>query len=429
MIAKKASVIALSTSLVGLAALWGAAPAEASSHVTITFMEAMSSGTLAPALKALVAQFERTHPNITVELLPEPSYSVLEAKIEASVAAGQAPTIAQAYEDWAAGYVQSHAIVPLTSYVNGKNGLTAAEKRDFWPTIWKDQFINGTMYMFPFNKSDFVMYYNENWLKADHLPVPATWAQFAQDAKAVTNPKKDTWGISIDPGSSSGAANGTYLFVALIRAYGGGLLTGKNQPNFDSKAARQALQYLVNLYKAGYLKLGTNYPGQTALGSEHSPFDLSTIASYYYNEEDIGNKFTLGVAPFPKGPKGEGNVLQGTNIVMFQSATTAQKNAAWTFMKWLAEPKQTAYWAEHTGYLPVVKSAINLMKGYYNTHPYQKIAAESLQYAWEVPPLPGFDQAIGALANAIQEATVGHESVAQALKQAQLQAQQDLYNQ
>ena len=434
MIAKKASVIALSTSLLGLvAAGCGSSPSSTSAgtssgHVTITFMEAMSSGTLSTTLTSLVSQFEKVHKNITVKVIPEPSYGVLQTKIEATVSANNAPTIAQAYEDWAAGYVKSGVITPLSSYANGPNGLTAAQKADFWPGIWQDQFLNDKLWMFPFNKSDFVMYYNQNWLTKDNLPVPTTWSQFATVAQRVTSSSANTWGVSIDPGSSSEAANGTYLYVSLIRAYGGHLMAN-GKPNFDSQAAQSALKYLVSLYHSGALKLGTNYPGQAALGSSHSPFDLSTIASYYYNQQAIGGKFTLGVAPFPKGPAGQGNVLQGTNIVMFSSATTAQKNAAWTFMKWLTEPQNTAYWATHTGYLPVRKSAVSLMQSYYNSHPYQKIAAQSLAYAREVPPIAGFSQAIGALANAIQEATVGHEAVGLALKQAQSQAVQDLANQ
>lgn len=399
-----------------------------SGPVTITFMEAMSSGTLSTTLKHLVSQFEKTHKGITVNLSAEPSYGVLETKIEASVAGNNAPTIAQAYEDWAAGYAKSDAIVPLGSYVNGKNGLSSSEKAAIWPGIWKDQFIHGTMWMFPFNKSDFVMYYNESMLKKNHLAVPTTWTQFASDAQAATNNASDTWGVSIDPGSSSGASNGTYLYVSLIRAYGGHLLVN-NKPNFDSPAAQKALQYLVNLYKAGYLKVGTSYPGQTALGSAHSLFDLSTIASYYYNQQAIKGKFPMGVAALPAGPSGPGNVLQGTNIVMFSSATTAQKNAAWTFMKWLDEPTQAAYWATHTGYLPVTQSALPLMSSYYSSHPYQKIAADSLKYAKEIPPNPAMTQAVGALANGIQAAMVGHQSVSAALHTAQQQALQDFSSQ
>jgi multiple sugar transport system substrate-binding protein len=392
--------------------------------VTITFAEAMSSGTLKTTMQSLVAQFEKAYPGIKVSLLTESSYGVLNEKTEAMLAAKNPPTIAQAYEDWAAEYKAADAIVPLSSFVNGKNGLTKKETSDFWAPVWKDQFLNGKLYMWPFNKSDFVMYYNASWLKKEHQAVPATWAQFAKVAKAITSKAKDQWALSIDPGSTGeGAANGTYLYMALVEAWGGHLMQN-GKPDFNSPQAKAALAYLKGLYQDGALKLGTSYPGQTAMGAEHGAFDLSTIASYYYDQSADGGKFAMGVAAMPKGPSGEGNILQGTNIVMFQRATRAQKNAAWTFMKWLTEPVNTAYWATHTGYLPVRKSAINFMKGYYQSHPYQKIAASSLAYAQETPPVAWFDQAAGDLGNAIQAAVTGTQSVASALNQAQAQALQ-----
>lgn len=435
MFTKKTAALVMMSTLTGvLAAGCGSTPATtpsstSSGPVTITFMEAMSSGTLKPALQTLVTKFEKSHKKITVNLEVEPSYSVLETKIEASVTAAQAPTIAQAYEDWAAGYANSGAIVPLGSYINGPNGISVQQKSQIWPGVWKDQFLpDGKIWMWPFNKSDFVMYYNENWLNKQHLPIPATWSQFAAEAKAVTSSSANTWGVSIDPGSASAAANGTYFYVSLIRAYGGHLMKN-GKPNFDSTAAQEALSYIVHMYQNGSMKFGTNYPGQTALGAAHGLFDLSTIASYYYNKEAIAGKFTLGVAAFPQGSAGQANVMQGTNIVMFSSATPAQKNAAWTFMKWLSEPAQTAYWATHSGYLPVTKAALPLMASYYNTHPYQKIAAESLTYARPTPPVAGMAQAVGALANAIQAATIGHQSVAAALKTAETQALSDVASQ
>ena len=400
-----------------------------SKTTTISFMEVMSSGKLQTAMKSLTSQFEKSHPNIQVNLVPEPSYSVLETKIEAVVAAGDPPTMAQAYESWANGYAQAGAIIPLTSFVSGKDGISASAQKDFWPQLWQDQFLpDGKMWMLPFNKSDFVMYYNQNMLTAQHLSVPTTWTQFSEVCQHLTNTAQNHWGVSIDPGSASGASNGTYLYVALIRAFGGHLMQN-GKPDFNSPQAQQAMQYLLHLYQSGALKLGTNYPGQTALGAGHSGFDLSTIASYYYNEQAIGGKFKMGVAALPQGPAGQGNVMQGTNLVIFSKATPTQQQAAWTFMKWLTEPQQTAYWASHTGYLPVRQSAIPLMSSYYATHPYQKIAADALAEAKPTPPYVGMDQAIAALGNALQAVLTDHTPIPVALSKAQTQAEAALSGQ
>jgi multiple sugar transport system substrate-binding protein len=388
--------------------------------VTITFMEAMSSGTLRPALVHLVAEFEKDYPNITVSLEVEASYSTLEEKEEAGIAAGDPPTMGQAYENWAASYASSHAIIPLSAYLSGKNGISSSAESQIWPALLKAQYLpDGQVWMWPFNASDFVMYYNPTRLKAAGLSMPTTWSEFAKDAKAVTT--NGDWGVSMDPGDSTGPANGGSWLLALINAYGGQWVKN-GKPDFDSHAAIEAATYLANLENAGALKVGTDYPGQTALGSGHSTFDMSTIASYYYNTQAIGGKFPLGVAAFPSGPAGQGNVLEGTNNVIFAGASSVQRAAAWTFMKWLSEPAQTAYWASQTGYLPVTKAALPLMKSYDASHPYQEIAAKSLTYAEGSPSYAWWTEASGDLAVALESILVSHASPTSALKGAQSKA-------
>lgn len=422
----------MATSLVGMLAGWGAsAPAmAASNHVTITFMNSLSTdtGPLKTGVYTLVHRFEKAYPNITVKVLSQAG-STLETKEEAAVAGNDAPTIAEVSRSWIAPFVQSGSLVPLTSYVHGKNGLTTAQIHAIWAKIWADQFVHGTQYMMPFNHSDYVMYYNATWLQRAHIAVPKTWVQFFADLRKVTSVQRNVWGLSIDPGSATaGPANGTYFVASIMEAYGGQLANAQGQPTFDTPAARTALQMVVNAYQNGSLKIGTNYPGQAALGSVHAPFDMATVAGYTYNVGLDKGKFKLGIAPFPSGPKGQGNNMAGDNLVIFKQATPAQREAAWTFMKWLTLPNQQGYWSTETGYLPVNKNTYNLryMKRYDKTHPLQYIAAHALQYADFSPATPGFNEAIGAFANAIQAATVGHESVATALKTAQSQAMADI---
>ncbi len=398
----------------------GAAPASASSggqSATITFMEAMSSGTLKTTLDGLVSQFEKAYPNITVTLIPEPNYATLQQKEEASVAAGNPPTIGQAYENWAATYAASNAIVPLTSYISGPNGVSSSEQSDFWTGIWQDLYLpDGKIWMWPFNKSDYIMYYNQNMLQADHLTVPTTWTQFAADAKAATT--GGDWGLSMNPGTSSAPANGTYMFVSMMRAYGGHLLLN-GKPDLNTSAAVQALTLLATMEKEGALKVGTNYPGQTALGAGKSLFDMSTVASYYYNQQAVGTKFTMGTAAFPNGPAGQGNAMQGTNIVIFAKSTPAQQQAGWTFMHWLTGTQQTATWASGSGYLPVTKSGLAAMSSYVATHPYVTIASQSLQSARGVPAQSWFTEEQGAIATALESVLINHESPQSALATAQ----------
>jgi multiple sugar transport system substrate-binding protein len=404
------------------AALTGAGWAQ-DKPVTITFAEAMASGTQKPALATLVKEFESAHPNVTVKLLVQPNYSTLYTKTLAMVAAGTPPTIAQAYEGWAQRYADSNAIIPLEPFIHGKNGLSEAELSSLWPPLIKDmQLQDGKTWMLPFNKSDFVAFYNADWLARVGMKPPKTWADFVKVAESVTSKSDNTWATSIDPGSKTGPANGTYVFVALLRAYGGHVFQN-GKVVWDSPAGVQALTLLSKLVDQGAVKIGTNYPGQTALGAQRAAFDFSTIAGYPYIVNAVGGKFTMKVAAMPEGPAGPGNVLQGTNIVLFAKATQAQRDAAWSFMKFLIQPKQTAYWAEQTGYLPVTKDALPLMKDYLDKHPYQRIAANSLANALPTPSQPHSEEMFGYLSSALQSVFVGHADPQKALTSAAHQAQ------
>ncbi len=388
--------------------------------VTITFMETMVSGTQKPALQALVTKFEASHKNITVKLIGEPDFNTLHASEEAAIAAGSPPTMAQVYMDWAATYVKNGLLAPLGPYINGTNGLSKSEQSAFYPAIWDSlKLSGGKIWAMPFNTADLVMYYNKTWLSRLNDPVPTTLQQFQKTAASAVSASSNTWGLTIDPGSTSGPQDGTFVFVAVLRALGGHLVKD-GHPTFNTPQAQTALRYIQQLYQSGILKTGTNYPGSAALEAGRSLFQLGTSAAYPYNVQGIGNRFAMAVAPFPNGPGNRpGNVMRGSNIVLFSNASSVEKNAAWTFMKWVTAPKQVAYWSEQTGYIPISKTATTLMRPFIATHPIFQATIASLPDAKEIPPIPGMTQALGSLGNAIQEVLTAHMPISQALRTAQ----------
>jgi ABC-type glycerol-3-phosphate transport system substrate-binding protein len=389
------------------------ATASSKSTINISFMEAMASGTQKPSLDLLTKRFEAQHPNVKVTLIAEPNYGVLQQKEQAAIAAGNPPTIGQAYENWAAGYANAKAIIPLTGYVNNKKlGVLPADQKQIWKGVWKDLFLpDGKIWMWPFNKSDYVMYYNADKLAKAGLQVPKTWVQFATVAKALT--KNGNWAWSTDTGTLAAPADGTIVLMAMIHAFGGDWIAN-GKPTLNTPAAIKALGYLADLKKSGALQIGTNYPGETALGAGRSAFDLSTIAGYPYELAADGGKFSMKVAALPTGRNGEGNAMAGTNIVIFSKASNAERSAAWQYMKFLSEPRQTAYWAERTGYLPVSKKALPVMKRY--------IASQSLNVARGNPPYDWWTVAEGQLATAEQAVLDNGGDPAHALAAAQAKA-------
>lgn len=389
---------------------------DSSKQVTITFMEAMASGSQQKALKKMVQDFQSAHSNITVKLAEQPDYGTLLTKITSQTAAGTPPTIAQVYGDWADELAESKVIVPLDQYV-----ASSDQYDDFYDGIKADlKLTDDKTWMWPFNKSVVVQYYNTDMVKQ----APKTWDDFATVAKKVSTGK--VVALSMDPGSTSGPAGGTAVFEILAQANGDAVFAEDGTPQFTKPGVVTAMKYLIDLKKAGALALGKNYPGQAALGSETGAFDISSVASYPYNSKAVGDKFTMGVGQLPTGPAGAANQLAGTNIALFANASDQEKAAAWTFMQYLTEAKQQAYWASQTGYLPVTKKALDdpTFKAYAKKTPFVTGATKQLDSARSLPPKKWVNQASGALSVAIQSAVNGRAGAEDALAKAQQAGEQ-----
>ena len=417
--------LGLAAGAVGLSACSGSGSTSSSSSsvpsidpnakVTITFMEAMASGSQKAALTKITKDFMSANPNITVQLQEQPDYGTLQTKISAQTAANKPPTIAQVYGNWAAEYAEAEVIVPLDSYLAGSE-----QYDDFFDGIKADlKLPDGKTWMWPFNKSVVVQYYNTDMVEA----APTTWAEFATVAKKVSTGK--VVALSMDPGSSAAPAGGTAVFEILAESYGDPVFADDGTPQFTKPGSLQALEYLVELKKAGALALGKNYPGQVALGSGTGAFDISSVASYPYNLDAVGKKFTLGVGQIPKGTAKTANQLAGTNIALFAQASDNEKAAAWKYMQFLTQPAQQAYWSVKTGYLPVCQAATkeDTFTAYAKKAPFVTGATEQLNTATSLPPQKWVNSCSGYLSVAIQQAVTQGKDPSAALQTAQQSAE------
>lgn len=382
---------------------------------TITFMHAMASGDQKTALEKIVSDFGKDHPNVTIELQDQPDYGTLQTKTKAQVGAGSAPTIAQAYGNWASEYADSKVIVPLDAFAKANEDYA-----DFAEGVKKDmQLTDGKIWMWPFNKSVVVVYRNAEMVKEE----PKSWDDFAKVSKDVS--KDGVVALSIDPGSAKGPAGGTALFEILAESMGSTVFADDGTPQFAEDGCVKALEYLVDLKDAGALAIASGYPGQEALGAEKGAFDVSSVASFPFNEQAVGGKFEMGVSALPEGPSGAANQLAGTNIVLFADASEQERAAAWEFMQFITTPEQQASWAAATGYLPVSSASLeqDAMKKVVEERPWITDAVKQLDTARALPPVTSVTEASGLLSVALQDALQGKAKPADALADAQKKAE------
>jgi len=335
-----------------MAGCGGGGEGATSGVVTVQFWHAMG-GPLGDVLDELVAEFNETNSDITIESVSMGRYQALSQKIMAAVAAGQPPVLAQAYEAWTGELIENGSAEPLNPYIEGANGLTSAELDDFVPGMLDNNSWDGTVYSFPFNKSVRAIYWNRDIFAGEGLDrAPADWAEYEDYARRMT---VDTNGDGeLDQWGTAGQIS-AWMFENLLLQNGGRILTDDGTAAaFDGPEGVEALEFMVRLLTDyGKVTSGYEYQNDFQAGKvamiEGSTVSLSFMEGKY--------TFDMAVAPLPE-KDGKGCFVAGTNVVIFAEATQAQKDAAWAFIKWFTSPEVTARWAARTGYAPVRMSAM-----------------------------------------------------------------------
>jgi multiple sugar transport system substrate-binding protein len=384
-------------------------------HVTVNFWHAMAGGSQKPTLEQITSAFNASQPNVTVNLQVYPDYPTLLQKTLAALAAGNPPDMAQCYENWAARFNQSKALANLTPYINAKDGLSQADLADVWPTMLADGKLGGTYYMFPFNKSDSVIYYNADMFQAAGIShPPTTWDEFAADAKALTVPGQ-RWGTDF-----SQAVGYESLWEAMNTQFGGTLLSkDQAKATFNSSAGQQAIQVFADLVKGGYAHRVQGFDDESDLGSQHIGFMVNTIAGYSFVQQSVGGKFNLKTAPIPAGPKGSAVEMFGTNACVFSKAGRDVQQGAFQYIKYFTNATNTQTWSQKTGYMPIRQSAYKTMQStFYPQNPNLKVAVDQLPHAIFAPSVSVWDQAQTTILTELVNIVDGRKTAKQGLDDA-----------
>src|SRR5258708_7603849 len=172
-------------------------------------------GANAAALQSMVDRFNSTNgKGITVTLQYQGSYTQLYQKNLSAIQAGALPELAVAYESFVADYMKADVVLNLDPYVNSvKNGLTKESQADIYkPYFDTNRFaqFGNQLLSFPFTKSLFLSYNNEDILREIGKTVPKTWDEFEATSKAATKVGADGkttrygWAITINASNFNG---------------------------------------------------------------------------------------------------------------------------------------------------------------------------------------------------------------------------------
>jgi len=310
----------------------------ASGSADITFWTGFTARELG-VMKSVVADFEKSHPNIHVTVVG----GISDDKIVAAIRGGNAPDVAHSFDAGAytGAYCSNGAWIDLADYMK-RDGLSDT----VFPEVPRQYSqYNGTRCALPMLADVYGLYYNKDLLaKAGIDSPPKTVSELAADAKKLTQRKPDGSldVVGLDP------FNGFYENIAAHWAPQWGLdwVDDQGQSNLSDQPGWAAMMRwkkdLIDWY--GYDDLSRF---QASAGDEFSAqqaFERGKLAMNLDGEWRVAfiraehPELNFGTAPLPVDdaqPDLYGSGYTSGSIIGIPK-TSSHKDEAWELVKYLA---------------------------------------------------------------------------------------------
>ena len=337
----------------------GSSASSSSGPVTLTFGWWSNTPAKDTAMKSWIADFEHSHPNITVkpEIIPWTNYY---DKLKTTTAGGNAYDIIGMCSCMAAPYYDGGALYDLSKFPDYQDAVKNLSTGPLKLNTW-----SGKVYGMPIGTSVSVLGYNKNLLKAAGVafpdPVkPMTFDEFKTIAKKLTKTE-----------------NGKIVQYALmptdildydmfVRMEGGSVYDNPVNPTKITINTPEGIQGLKDYQSLFTEKIAppydelTNGPWSFDLGSlQTNKIAFARVGAWLFS--DI-QKSTPNVAITPVFRIKDPVVTGGANSL---SIYKGSKHAAeaWQFLKWAAQTPAETSFAKFSD-IPADKTAIAQMDTY-----------------------------------------------------------------
>lgn len=348
--------------------------------------------------------FEAAHQGIdlTIELQP---WAGRDEKVATAIAAGKGPDLVLLTPDSLPGYVAN----------GGLKSLRGAQDPAFLPAAVEAATVEGDVYAVPLYHTVIAPVYNKKVMdEAGVTTLPATW----DDLKA-TAPKLAEKNVKLMDyaGSPNATLNMTY-YPFLWQAGGSVFSEDGKKVAFNSPEGKAALQFLVDLGKAGALPTDAATKETKVEGSGLTDGSVAMTPMAVKADAATMQK-ALGAENVAVGPvfKGKEQVTFGLPGLLARTALSDDDATVNAVASYLASAEFQGKLSEASGYFPARTDA-KAPAGDPLNEPFQ--AALAFVKAGEVNPKSR--QVMAALAPQIQAALQGSKTVDQALADAETEA-------
>lgn len=408
-----ASVLSVTT------AVWAQNPIEVQFYYPVAV-----GGPITKTIDGYAAEFNKAYPQYKIVPIYAGTYQETIVKALTAHKSGKAPATSVLLSTDMFTLIDEDAIAPIDDFI--KTEEDKAWLKGFYPAFMANSQTGGKTWGVPFQRSTVVMYYNKDAFKEaglDPNKAPQNWAELKEAAHKLT--KKDANSNVMQYGIQIPSTGFAYWMLQTFTTPNDVLLANEagTQVTFDNPKVIEALEYWVNLAKEGVHPKGVVEWGTTP--KDFMEKKAAIIVTTTGNLTNIKNnaKFDFGVAQIA-GNIRKGSPTGGGNFYIFKNAPKEQQEAAFKFAQWITQPERAAQWSMDSGYVAVSPAAYNTptLKKYGEDFPAALVARDQLPVSVAEFSTHENQRVTKTLNDAIQAALNGTKTPAQAMKDAQREA-------
>jgi len=378
---------------------------------------------IAAILNGYIEEFQAEYPHITVEPVFSGGYGDVQTAIQTTIdGGGEPPALGVMLATALYDLINADYIAPLDGYIAAMEGGDAYVA-DFLPAFLANSYYDDQLWSIPFQRSAVVMYYNADMFTDAGIEPPTSWQSWAEAAQTLTVQDGDTTNYGLHFSSDWPY----WLFQPLAIGNGQNILNDDCTVVFDDPAVIEAVQFYIDLSEvygampAGVQATWPTDPPDLASGATamitHSSGSLAGLIA----QAD----FELGVMAYPGKEEGTyASVPGGGNFYIMKGAAQEKQDAAWKFVEFISRPEYVADYSINTGYIANRSSAYDTeaMLAYVAEVPQALDTRDALEYAGAELATQNLGQVRGIFHDYIQRAINGEMSAADAMADAQVEA-------
>ncbi|TPW73200.1 ABC transporter substrate-binding protein [Schumannella sp. 10F1B-5-1] len=402
--------------LAGCAGQTGATKLDTKADVKLTWWTGQDADA-SKLLQKLADEFEKDHPNVTIDVSPGASSTEeLLQKLSAGFAGNSYPDISYSFGSWASQLEGSGRTLDITDQVSDPDvkwdEFSEAARKTVQPSGEKT-------IGFPAIVDNISLIYNTKLFEDAGVALPTedwTWDDFRDAAKKITDASTETYGYAY---SVSGSEETTWQFWPHLWQNGGEILDG-DKAAFDSAAGVKSLEFLKGMAvddKSVYLD-----QTDTKFGQLFAAGRIGMMTSGPWQLFDLKKAGTpYGVVQLP-GTDGKHTTVSGPDIwALFDHKDVNRAHWAYEFTKWLTSAEQDERWNVEIGNLPLRSSEIDsaAFQKQVETYPGLDIMAANAENATVArPTVKGYVGLSEAVGSAISHVLQGDGDAEDELKKA-----------